>query len=468
MKVSDVLLFLPRRIRLGLRAINRRLEMKIAGKVSFFYFFILIIVLSLLSVAVALVMRGTLYNSEYTRANRACTEVTENLNIIGTDEFSVIADSFGLTGMSIIVTAGGEKLYPAIDGPIESENFNRDNKYNLIDGFMYTVYDAEAGGTDYTVYIISDVSEIRSALFVLYIVLSITVVLGSFITVAIGRVLVSEIIWPIRQITDVAAGINRDNFNVRLDTDNSRDELRVLAAKLNEMLDGLSASFAAQNRFVSDVSHELRTPLAVLDGYSQLLSRWGAKDPAIMEESIKAIADEAKYMKVMIDNMLFLSRTERNTQKMETEDFFLDDLLDEVIVDAKRISTQTFIFGRMEPTTFNGDRELIRQLIRIIVENAIKYSQQKSEITVSCFTDEDNNAFIIVEDRGIGISGEDIPHLFERFFRSDKARTRDKGGTGLGLSIAKKIADSHGADIIISSEAGVGTTVKILFPHKDD
>lgn len=467
MKVSDFFLFLPRLIRKGIRAVNRRLAMKIAGKVSVIYLCVLLFVLPLLSVTVALIMRGALYNLEYSRADRAFIDVSENLDIVGTNGFATIADGYKHSGITIAVTAEGDILYSPIDGAVPSEEFIRGREYSLSDGVMYTVSDVETGGTVYSIYITVDVTDTRAALMLLYIVLSIAAVLCSVMTILLSRIFVSEIMWPIRQITDATAGINRDNFNVRIDPDNSRDELRELATKLNEMLDGLSASFAAQNRFVSDVSHELRTPLAVLDGYSQLLTRWGAKDPAIMEESIKAISDEAKYMKVMIDNMLFLSRTERHKQRMETEDFFLDDLLDEVIVDAKRISSQTFLFGTMEPTTIQGDRELIRQLIRIIVENAIKYSQQKSEITVSCFT-EDKNATVIVGDKGIGISEEDIPHLFERFFRSDKARTRDKGGTGLGLSIAKKIADSHGADIIISSEAGVGTTVKILFPLKDD
>lgn len=449
----------------GIRVVNRRLKMGIAAKISIVYFCILIIVMPILSLTIALVMRVNLYNLEYTRVQEAFAEIEATLSA-DIQKLEQRAEGFKLTGINIAVTSGDRLLFSTFGDPGASKEFDKGVAYKLSGGLMYAVADSEPGGTVYSVYITADVSGTRSVVLTLDIILAVTIILGSAVAVLLGRALVSEIVRPITQFTETTARINRDNINTRLDPMNSRDELRDLAIKLNEMLDGLSASFAAQDRFVSDVSHELRTPLAVLDGYSQLLTRWGAKDPAIMEESIKAIADEAKYMKVMIDNMLFLSRTERNTQLLETEDFFLDDLLDEVIVDAKRISSQSFVFGIMKPTTIRGDRELIRQLIRIIVENAVKYSQQKSEITVSCFSDDEDIATIIVADRGIGISEDDIPHLFERFFRSDKARTRDKGGTGLGLSIAKKIADSHGADIIISSEASVGTTVKILFPDK--
>ncbi|MCL2751291.1 MAG: HAMP domain-containing histidine kinase [Firmicutes bacterium] len=280
--------------------------------------------------------------------------------------------------------------------------------------------------------------------------------------------LVSQLVTrPVRRMAETARNVDRDNLSERAAVGNAHDELAQLARELNRMLDSLQASFDAQDRFVSDASHELRTPIAVIDGYAQMLGRWGKADQQILDEAVAAIVKEAAGMRRMIDSMLYLARTERSVQALNKEQFILDDLLDEVVKDEKMVTGRAFVWMHMEPTVAVGDRELIRQLLRIIVDNALKYSPADKPIAVSCYTDAADKPVIEIADKGPGISKEDMPHLFERFFRTDQAHGHD-GGTGLGLAIAKKIADGHGADIVIQSELGAGTRVRVVFQAIED
>lgn len=269
---------------------------------------------------------------------------------------------------------------------------------------------------------------------------------------------------PIKKITAKTRKISRENLGkVRLEEGGSRGELKELIQVLNAMLDNLQESFEAQERFVSDASHELKTPIAILHGYSDMLRRWGKTDQAILEEGIEAIFKETQHMSSLVNMLLFLSRTNRNAANLKIENFFLNDLLEEVIKETEKIESSHHIYtGKMMAITVDADRAMIKQLLRILIDNAIKYTPENGTIKLSCHRDE-TSAYIVVQDNGIGISQEDLPHIFERFYRADKARSRETG-TGLGLSIAKKIADAHNSEIIISSEVGVGTIVNLKMP----
>ncbi|HEY8423545.1 MAG TPA: ATP-binding protein [Clostridia bacterium] len=297
-----------------------------------------------------------------------------------------------------------------------------------------------------------------------YIIVPLSLILQLFIGVLSGGILLS----PIRKITNLTRKITRENLSTtRLDERAASGELKELIQVLNAMLDNLQESFEAQERFVSDASHELKTPIAVLQGYSDILKRWGKQDPAVLEESVEAIYKETQHMKNLIEMLLFLARTNNKTLNLRIENFFLNDLLEEIIKDTQHTcGNRKLSTGKMMAFTVDADRELIKQLIRIIVDNAIKYTADDGEIKFSCYK-EDDYAFIVVQDNGIGISKEDLSHVFERFYRADKARARS-AGTGLGLSIAKKIADAHNAEILISSEPGQGTIVNLKMPLTAD
>lgn len=248
------------------------------------------------------------------------------------------------------------------------------------------------------------------------------------------------------------------------------DEIEELAHVYNEMMMKTNAYVEQQKRFVSDVSHELRTPLAVLDGHINLLNRWGKNDAEILDESLQASQFEISRMKKMLEEMLALARLE-NVDLSSSE-------LDCDVVKVCKHAVKNFALVRQE-----FEIELIQkvsdetrakiypnhyeQALSILLDNAAKYSpDDRKSITITIAEDED---YVItkVSDKGIGISKEDIQHLFERFFRADKARNRDIGGTGLGLSIMARLAENYKGKIEVESELGVGSTFILKIPKLD-
>lgn len=284
--------------------------------------------------------------------------------------------------------------------------------------------------------------------------------LGIFLIV--GNYLVHKLLKPIRDMTDTVKNINGTSLN-RLDTDLAKDELKDLALTFNEMLDRLELFMNQQKQFVSDASHELRTPIAIIQGYTEMLERWGKDDPAILEESINSLSQETASMKDLLEKLLFLSRSDKKTLKVEKEMFDLSALCHEVVKETGFIDDEHTIVPKItDNIMLSGDRGLIKELLRILVDNALKYTPEGGTITVGC-TISKQNIILSVQDTGIGIAHEHIAHLFERFYRVDEARNKSTGGTGLGLAIAEQIVKVHGAQISVTSEIDEGTQFLIFF-----
>jgi two-component system sensor histidine kinase ArlS len=258
-------------------------------------------------------------------------------------------------------------------------------------------------------------------------------------------------------------GINAARLDTRIQVDETQEELKNLARAINSMLDRINESYRAQVRFVSDASHELRTPISVIQGYANLLDRWGKNDEKTLQESINAIKDEAANMKDLIEQLLFLARGDNNTIMLQTETFNLADLIREVFAETKMIDATHRFDIKASDVRVNADRALIKQAARILVDNAVKYTDPGGEITLmSGF--EDGCAKLKVTDTGIGIPPEIVPRIFDRFFRADESRARATGGSGLGLSIAKWIASRHGGFMEVLSREGIGTRISIVLP----
>ena len=253
--------------------------------------------------------------------------------------------------------------------------------------------------------------------------------------------------------------ISINNLNKRLDVSGSKNELRDLAKTFNLMLENIQKSVEVQNQFVSDASHELRTPIAVIQGYANLISRWGKNDKEVLEESIDAIKEESESMKKLIESLLFLSRSDKNTQVIEKEDFELHKLIDEIVKESTMIDDKhTIVSKNNEIITINGDKSLIKEAIRIFVDNSIKYTPENGNIEINTFL-KTKGVYIVIEDDGIGISKGDLPKMFNRFYRCDKSRNKNSGGTGLGLSIAKYIIENHNGKIKVYSKLNEGTII---------
>ena len=293
-------------------------------------------------------------------------------------------------------------------------------------------------------------------------VLPILILISLGIFLIVGNYLVHKLLKPIRDMTETVKDINGTSLN-RLDTDLAKDELKDLALTFNEMLDRLELFMNQQKQFVSDASHELRTPIAIIQGYTEMLERWGKDDPAILEESINSLSQETASMKDLLEKLLFLSRSDKKTLKVEKQAFDLSALCYEVVKETGFIDDEHTIVPKItDNITLSGDRGLIKELLRILVDNALKYTPEGGTITVGCTTSK-QNIILSVQDTGIGIAHEHIVHLFERFYRVDEARNKSTGGTGLGLAIAEQIVKVHGAQISVTSEIDEGTQFLIFF-----
>jgi len=294
--------------------------------------------------------------------------------------------------------------------------------------------------------------------------IALSFLLAIILTIIIGSRTSRKMLRPIDNMTQTAKSISVGDLNTRLDVVDSHDELKELAETFNEMLNRIQTSFEQQNTFVSDASHELRTPLAVIQGYANLLQRWGKEDKDVLQESLDAIKSEADYMKELVDKLLFLASTDKKQQKLETAPFSLNELVEEVVKDSRIIDSEHAITGEVNGIiTVEGDRALIKQALRIFVDNSIKYTPPGGLIDINCSMRGDK-AVIIIKDTGQGIAEEDLPYIFNRFYKADKSRTREKGGAGLGLAIAHWIIEQHHGKIKVESIKNKGTQVITTLP----
>ena len=241
------------------------------------------------------------------------------------------------------------------------------------------------------------------------------------------------------------------------------EELSSLEQAINGLIDRMREAYRMQTRFVSDASHELRTPIAVVQGYVNMLDRWGKNDESILEESIEAIKHAADHMQTLVEQLLFLARGDSNRQKMESEEIVLNDLLREVYEESLMIDEKHhYYFTEQGVGTMIGDPAMIKQSARILVDNACKYTPEGEDITIRVGMKE-QKPFYEIEDHGIGMKQENLEHIFDRFYRADDVRNSKTGGTGLGLSIAKWIVDQHNGYYQIISFDQVGTRFTVYF-----
>ncbi len=244
-------------------------------------------------------------------------------------------------------------------------------------------------------------------------------------------------------------------------------EMQGLETAINNMLARTQETYREQSRFVSDASHELRTPIAVIQGYADMLQRWGKDDETVLEEAITAIQSESSHMKKLIEQLLFLARGDNGRTQLTVERFDLSQMLSEVYEESQMIHPdRQWRLDAASPIFVAGDADMLKQTARILVDNAVKYTKEGDKITLRTRM-KDGAPCFEVQDNGIGIKQEDLAHIFDRFFRSDPARARATGGTGLGLSIAKWIVERHGGYFDVFSREEIGTRIGVVLPQKE-
>jgi heavy metal sensor kinase len=282
----------------------------------------------------------------------------------------------------------------------------------------------------------------------------------------LARFLARRALKPISKIIQTARDIGQGKeLSQRIPVFKVQDELGQLALTFNEMMDRLENSFAQMRQFSSDASHELRTPLTVLRGQNELiLSK--PREPKEYQEVIVSNLEEINYMSKVLEDLFVLSKSDENQILLNCKPMDLRDLVEEVCRHAEVLAEDkdiTIVIAFLESVEINGDEVRLRQMIWNIMHNGIKYTQPGGELKVS-LQEEAGFALLSIQDTGIGIPEKDLSSIFDRFYRVDKARSRDEGGSGLGLSICKHIAESHKGKIEVESKLGVGTRFKIHIP----
>ncbi len=270
-----------------------------------------------------------------------------------------------------------------------------------------------------------------------------------------------------RRIQDLEEAI--DQIAVSEDAVHIGDkDLMGLESAINNLLKRLQASYREQTRFVDDASHELRTPIAVIQGYASMLERWGMNDRTTLEESVHAIREEADHMKTLVDQLLFLARGDRGRQQFTLAPVDVSEMMKEIREESEMIDEHhRYVLMAETGIRAYGDTAMLKQAVRILTENAAKYTPAGGTISLKLETEPGGKRLgISVQDEGIGLEAEEAAHMFERFFRGEEARGNTKG-SGLGLSIAKWIVDRHGGRIDVLSYKGVGTRMTIWIPWYD-
>lgn len=332
--------------------------------------------------------------------------------------------------------------------PIKSQN-NQD-----VIGYVQLFYD------------LSKVDKVKKQLLNTYFWL---VLLSILVSLAFGFLLSNYFLHPFKKITEIINEIKSDpQTEARMPLLNTNDEFSDLSKVFNDMMDRMQRYIEQQQQFVGDVSHELRTPVAVIEGHLKLLNRWGKDDPEILEESLGASLQEINRMKSLVQEMLDLSRAG------QIDIHHLNDTSD-----AKEVIHQVYNnFVMLYPDfTFILDDDLpqemqvgiyrnhFEQVLIIILDNAVKYSLNRKEVHVSV-SYRMNYLDIAIQDFGEGIKEEEIEQVFNRFYRVDKARSRNKGGNGLGLAIAKQLIETYSGSIGVESVLEKGSVFRIQLPLK--
>jgi len=281
----------------------------------------------------------------------------------------------------------------------------------------------------------------------------------------LGALLTHQLLKPLDDITAVALQITRaDDLSRRLPDSGRRDEIGRLTMVLNQTLERLEQLFHARQRFLADVSHELRTPLTTIRGNVDLMRRMGEADP----EALDVVQDELQRMTRLVDDLLLLARADTGSLPIQRKPVELDTVFLDIYRQVRSLDQPVEIVLReVDQAYVLGDEDRLRQLILNLIDNAIKYTPPGGTVGLS-LSKSNGTAEIEVSDTGVGISFEDLPRVLDRFYRVDKARSRNLAGSGLGLSIARWIAQAHGGDIRVESKEGEGSKFTISLPILPD
>ena len=367
----------------------------------------------------------------------------------------------------IVDESVGYDLKQEIEKNKITENTNMGKIITLSDDNKYFVFklSREIKNNILNIYVLKNVNQVSEIYDRLNTLSIIFICIGVAIAIIMSIILGQKIVRPIKNIIRTTEKITTDDLNQRIEEPKQDDELKTLTQIINQMLDRLENSFENQTKFVSDASHELRTPIAIIKGYAEIIKKRRFSDEEIFEESIDSIINETENMKNLVQKLLFLAKGEITKINTNFQIIEMKEFVQQIHTDTEVSSkSHKFYLEKNEEYKVEADVTLLQQAIRALIENAIKYSEENTNIYIESIIKDGKKGIVSIRDEGVGISEEDTKRIFDRFYRVDDSRTKATGGTGLGLAIVKRIVEIHKGEIEILSELGKGTKISIILP----
>ena len=441
-------------------------QIKISTKITIAYFILSAVMLAILIPMVYFLVENSLRDSMFGNMQFSASAVEramiEQDGEIRVNE-SLISDDDIRQGVYVMITDSEENvIYQSTNADILFEIAGYENGKVVEDEDWSFFRKSETVGTQKVN--INMLGSIYFNDFLSDFVWSLLFLIPGYLLIAVigAKLLARRALKPLRQITETAKEIRGGDLSKRIEGISSRDEVGELAGMFNRMVVALERSFQRERQFTSDASHELRTPMTVINACTE--DALCTDDADIREENLRMIQKENERMTKMLSQLLMLSRGYEGRYHFQPEDLNLYEAADSVMesmsvmAEARGIRIHNQISNEKQ---IEADQSLLTQLLVNLIENAIKYGKDGGNVWIysESHGSGDNSWELCIRDDGIGISTEDLPLLFERFYRADKARNRS--GSGLGLSIAKWIAELHGWNIAAESRLGEGTTMVI-------
>jgi len=316
----------------------------------------------------------------------------------------------------------------------------------------------------------TSLTEVRDTLRRLILILVSIIPLSLFIASLGGIFLANKVLKPINEINQITREITSKNLGLRVPHPQTHDELGELVETINGMIERLEKSFKQIQQFTADASHELKTPLTILKGEAELALR-KERDPEEYRHYLRSSLEEVNRLSRLVQDLLVLSKADMGRLTLQKEPLNLIELTHSCCEQCKFLGEGKNTRVEFEPSSDEevwvmGDPHRLKQMFYNLIENAIKYSNDGGKVEIVTGSN-GKFASIAIRDEGLGISEEDLPYIFDRFYRVDKSRSREAGGTGLGLSICKWIAEAHQGKITVESTPGVGSCFTVWIPKHE-
>ncbi|MED3963773.1 ATP-binding protein [Niallia taxi] len=446
--------------------------MKVRTRIQVFSTLLLVIMMICLNTTIYFVFQKEILRNETNETAAKLTQTARNIQTATTEtNKNALLRAFVPTeGMIRVIDAKNTVLFTSTKDSsyAEMEHFYSEAQAEEVlkhDGITFSVASMPVVWNNGNIVKLEMSENIDSSVGILHI-LQLILIIGTILiivpTFLAGRVLSSFILTPIQSLIKTMEDIQSNGSFQKLPLkDKSKDELFQLGTTFNNMISRLEIQYDKQKQFVYDASHELRTPLTVIESYANMLKRWGKNKPDALDEGIDAILSEAVRMKEMTNDMLELAKAD-DLLELQIEELNLWELCCQTAKDMEMATGRKVeVDAASKEVIITADRQKMKQLLLIFIDNAFKYGAD--HVTITAFINA-KTVFLQVSDNGFGIAEDHKALIFDRFFRTDKARNRETGGAGLGLAIAKQIVDAHNGKIEVQSVLGEGSTFICSFP----